>query len=89
MRVESLKRILHYFILAVILLGVPALCAWLGGYDEIWEGVKSFPPRTEDWGFHPEKLWNYRRPFRWGAFRKRSGDASPEPGQRLPAAIQV
>ena len=68
MRVESLKRILHYFILAVILLGVPALCAWLGGYDEIWEGVKSFPPRTEDWGFHPEKLWNYRRPFRWGAF---------------------
>ena len=63
-----MKRVLHYLILAVILLGVPALCAWLGGYDEIWEGVKSFPPRTEDWGFHPEKLWNYRRPFRWGAF---------------------
>ena len=64
----EMKRVLHYLILAAILLGVPALCAWLGGYDEIWEGVKSFPPRTEDWGFHPEKLWNYRRPFRWGAF---------------------
>ena len=63
-----MKRVFHYLILAAILLGVPALCAWLGGYDEIWEGVKSFPPRTEDWGVHPEKLWNYRRPFRWGAF---------------------
>ena len=63
-----MKRVLHYLILAAILLGVPALCAWLGGYDEIWEGLKNFPPRTEDWGFHPEKLWNCRRPFRWGAF---------------------
>ena len=63
-----MKRILHYLILATILLGTPALCAWLGGYDEIWEGVKSFPPRTEDWGFHPEKLWNVRRPFNWYAF---------------------
>jgi hypothetical protein len=63
-----MKRIIHYLILAAVLLGVPALCAWLGGYDDIWEGVKSFPPRTEDWGLHPEKLWNVRRPFRWGAF---------------------
>lgn len=62
------KRILHYVILAAVLLGVPALCAWLGGYDEIWEGVKSFPPRTEDWGFHPEKLWNHRCPFSWAWF---------------------
>ena len=63
-----MRRILHYVLLAAVLLGVPALCAWLGGCDEIWDGLKSFPPRTEDWGFHPEKLWNYRRPFRWGAF---------------------
>ena len=53
-----MKRILHYLILAIVLLGAPALCAWLGGYDEIWEGVKSFPPRTEDWGFQPEKLFD-------------------------------
>ena len=63
-----MKRILHYLILAAVLLGAPALFAWLGGYDEIWEGVKSFPPRTEDWGFHPEKLWNHRCPFSWPWF---------------------
>ena len=63
-----MKRLLHYLILAVILLGAPAFFAWVGGYDEIWEGVKSFPPRTEDWGFHPEKLWNHRCPFSWPCF---------------------
>lgn len=62
------KRVLHYSILAAVLFGVPALCAWLGGYDDIWEGVKSFPPRTEDWGTQPDKLWNFRRPFNWYAF---------------------
>ena len=62
------KRIIHIALLMAILMGVPALCAWLGGYDEIWEGVKSFPPRTEDWGFHPEKLWNHRCPFSWTYF---------------------
>ena len=60
-----MKKILHLGVLAAVLLGVPALCAWLGGCDEIWEGVKSFPPRTEDWGLRPEKLWNRRCPFSW------------------------
>ena len=63
-----MKKVLHLALLAVILLGVPALCAWFGGADEIWEGVKSFPPRTEDWGFRPEKLWNHRCPFSWKGF---------------------
>ena len=62
------KRILHYLILATVLLGTPLLCCVLGGYDEILEGVKQFPPRTEDWGFRPEKLWNVRRPFNWWWF---------------------
>ena len=62
------KRIAHVLLLLAILLGVPALCAWLSGSTEIWEGVKSFPPRTEDWGFHPEKLWNHRCPFSWPWF---------------------
>ena len=62
------KRLLHIVLLAAILLGVPALCAALGGSPEIWEGVKSFPPRTEDWGIRPDKLWNYRRPFSWPWF---------------------
>lgn len=63
-----MKRIAHIVILLIILLGTPALCAWLGGYHEIWEGVKSFPPRTEDWGVHPELLWNHRCPFSWRWF---------------------
>ena len=64
------KRILHYTILAALLVGVPLACCLLGeyasegasraSYHEILEGVKSFPPRTEDFGLHTEKLWNYR-----------------------------
>ncbi|MBQ6328404.1 MAG: hypothetical protein IJI35_05265 [Kiritimatiellae bacterium] len=62
------KRIVHYAVLAAALLGVPLACCILGGHSELLEGVKSFPPRTEDWGFHPELLWNHRRPFSWWAF---------------------
>lgn len=65
---EMKKRLLHYAVLAAVLLGVPLACCVLGGHHELLEGVKSFPPRTEDWGFHPELLWNHRRPFTWPAF---------------------
>ena len=54
------KRLLHYFLLAVILLVVPFACCVIGGYDSILEGV--------NWGFHPELLWNHRCPFNWYAF---------------------
>lgn len=60
-----MKRVYHYALLASVLVGLPLVCCYLGGHDEILEGVKHFPPRTEDFGFHPEKLWNYRRPFSW------------------------
>jgi hypothetical protein len=63
-----LRRVLHYALLAAILLGVPLACCVWGGHAELLDGLKSFPPRTEDWGFRPELLWNHRRPFRWGAF---------------------
>ena len=63
-----LKRIVHYAILAAALIGVPLACCVLGGHTELLEGVKSFPPRTEDWGLRPELLWNHRRPFNWWAF---------------------
>ena len=62
------KRAVHYALLALVLFGVPFACCVLGGYDGILEGVKAFPPRTEDWGFHPELLWNHRCPFNWYAF---------------------
>ena len=65
---DMAKRIAHYAILAVVLLGVPLACCVFGGHDEILEGVRNFPPRTEDWGFHPELLWNHRRPFSWPWF---------------------
>ena len=38
------RKACHYAVLAAILLGVPALCAYLSGESEIWEGVKSLPP---------------------------------------------
>ena len=63
-----MKRVLHYLILAAVLFGVPFLCCWIGGYDDVLENVRQFPPRTEDWGFHPEKLWNRRCPFNWWWF---------------------
>ena len=62
------KRIIHYLLLATVLLGVPLACAWLGGRHDVLEGVRTFPPRTEDWGLDPSKLWNMRRPFSWVAF---------------------
>lgn len=62
------KRILHYLILSVVLFGTPLLCCLIGGYDSVLEAAKQFPPRTEDWGLHPENLWNFRRPFHWGWF---------------------
>ena len=63
-----MKRVLHYLILAAVLFGIPFLCCWIGGYDDVLENVRQFPPRTEDWGLHPEKLWNRRCPFNWWWF---------------------
>ena len=54
--------------LAATLVGIPVVCCIIGGYDEILDGVRQFPPRTEDWGLHPERLWNFRRPFNWWWF---------------------
>jgi len=68
-RVPSFARcLLHYALLAVVLLGVPWGCAWLGGHEDILAGVTNFPPRTEDWGTRPELLWNHRCPFSWIVF---------------------
>ena len=55
------RRLLHYAILAAVLLGVPALCAWWGADARIWDGVRSFPPRTE-FLLHD---WKRECPFSW------------------------
>jgi len=62
------KRVVQYLALALVLLGVPWLCARLGGRHEVLSGLKAFPPRTEDWGLDPAKLWNLRHPFSWPVF---------------------
>ncbi len=62
------RKLLHYLVLAAVLLGVPLACAWLGGRHDVLDGVSTFPPRTEDWGLDPSKLWNMRRPFSWPVF---------------------
>ncbi|MDD4016656.1 MAG: hypothetical protein PHV28_01810 [Kiritimatiellae bacterium] len=61
-------KVIHYLVLAAVLLGVPLACAWFGGRDDLLAGVRAFPPRTEDWGLDPAKLWNMRRPFSWPVF---------------------
>ena len=66
--ISIVKRIFHYSLLALVLLGAPFLCCVVGGYDEVLEGVKAFPPRTEDWGLKPELLWNHRCPFNMAVF---------------------
>ncbi|MDR2849075.1 MAG: hypothetical protein LBW77_00790 [Verrucomicrobiota bacterium] len=67
------RRLVHFLTLAAVLLGVPFACAWLGGRRELFDGVCAFPPRTEDWGLDPSKLWNMRRPFSWPVFLLLSG----------------
>ena len=62
------KRLLHYFLLAVTLVGIPFVCCVVGGKDETLELVKTIAPVTENWGSMPEKLWNCRCPFNWGLF---------------------
>lgn len=62
------KRVIHYAVLAAVLIGVPLLCAWLGHRQDLLAGLLAFPPRTEDWGMDPSKLWNMRKPFSWPVF---------------------
>ena len=63
-----MKRVFQYVTLAAVLVGVPLACAWFGGRHDLMEGLLAFPPRTEDWGLDPPKLWNMRRPFSWPIF---------------------
>ena len=63
-----MKRILHYCLLLVTLVGVPYVCCVLAGKDDVLELVRMVAPNTEDWGAQPERLWNCRRPFAWWAF---------------------
>ena len=63
-----MKKLLHYLILAVVLVGLPLACCVLAGYDEMLSDVKAFPPRCEEWMQMPERLWRLKCPFSWPVF---------------------
>ena len=66
----------EYAALLLILVGVPLVCAWLGGRDEVLRDVFTIVPQTDDWQSRPERLWNYRCPFSWWAFALVGGSAT-------------
>ena len=66
----------EYGVLLLILVGVPLVCAWLGGCEEILEDVFTIVPQTDDWQGRPERLWNCRCPFSWWAFALVGGSAT-------------
>ena len=62
------RPLAEYAALLLILVGVPLVCAWLGGRDEVLRDVFTIVPQTDDWQGRPERLWNCRCPFSWWAF---------------------
>ena len=66
----------EYGLLLLILVGVPLVCAWLGGYEDVLEDVFTIVPQTDDWQSRPERLWNCRCPFSWWAFVMVGGAAT-------------
>ena len=63
-----MKRIVHYLILAAVLVGLPLGCAWVGGYDQVLADVAMFPPQCEDWINDSARLWRVKCPFNWWMF---------------------
>ena len=66
----------EYAALLLILVGVPLVCACLGGRDEVLRDVFTIVPQTDDWQGRPERLWNCRCPFSWWAFALVGGAAT-------------
>ena len=65
---RALSLWVEYGLLLLILVGVPLVCAWLGGCDEVLRDVFTIVPQTDDWQGRPDRLWNCRCPFSWWAF---------------------
>ena len=62
------RRIVHCLLLAAVLVGLPLLCAWLGGKEEVLADVAAFPPKGEEWLQMADRLWAVRCPFSWRVF---------------------
>ena len=63
-----MKRVIHYLLLAAVLVGLPLGCAWVGGYDQVLADVAMFPPQCEDWVSDSARLWRVKCPFNWWIF---------------------
>ena len=74
--IRGTKPLAEYAALLLILVGVPLVCAWLGGRDEVLRDVFTIVPQTDDWQSRPERLWNCRCPFSWWAFALVGGSAT-------------
>ena len=74
--IRRTRPLAEYAALLLILVGVPLVCAWLGGRDEVLRDVFTIVPQTDDWQGRPERLWNCRCPFSWWAFALVGGAAT-------------
>ena len=45
----GMKKIVHYLILAAVLVGLPLGCAWVAGYDAMLSDVAEIAPQCEKW----------------------------------------
>ena len=68
-----MKRVIHYLLLAAVLVGLPLGCAWVGGYDQVLADVAMFPPQCEDWINDSARLWRVKCPFNWWIFAAMGG----------------
>ena len=64
----SMKRVVHYLLLAAVLVGLLMWCAYLTGYDEMLADVAAFPPWCEEWLDDSTRLWRVKCPFNWWVF---------------------
>ena len=74
--IRRTKPLAEYTALLLILVGVPLMCAWLGGRDEVLHDIFTIVPQTDDWQGRPERLWNCCCPFSWWAFALVGGSAT-------------
>ena len=64
----GMKKIVHYLILAAVLVGLPLGCAWVAGYDAMLADVGEIAPQCEKWVNDPVRLWRVKCPFNWWVF---------------------
>jgi len=68
---RTTRLLAEYALLLLVLVGVPLVCAGLGGYDEVLEDVFTIVPQTDDWQSRPSlpcgRPGRPALPFRCGA----------------------